>query len=220
MNARARNRLIGVTVIVLAIIAAIFFSLNGGQSAYYKTVAETVKDPTLVGKKIQVGGPVVQGSWDKKTHPMNFAISDEKGTAQLKVVYNGNVPNTFGDGVEAIVTGDLKPGGVIQATELVTKCPEKKESGTSAMTVDKLVGAQKNLVGVPLKVTGVVVAGSLKPAGTEPRFAIQTKDGASKIDVVFDSATPAGFADGVAVVVGGSVDASGVLDATSVALSK
>jgi cytochrome c-type biogenesis protein CcmE len=220
VNARARNRLIGVTVIVLAIIAAIFFSLSSGSSAYYKTVAEISKDPSLVGKKVQVGGPVVADSWDKKTHPMRFAITDKGGSAKLQVVYNGNVPNTFGNGVEAIVTGDLKTGGVVNATELVTKCPEKKESGATALTVDKLLGSKSQLAGVPLKVTGVLTAGSLKAAGTNPRFTIQTANGSATLSVAFDGGIPAGFTDGVAVVLGGNLDPNGVFDATSVALSK
>jgi cytochrome c-type biogenesis protein CcmE len=57
---------------------------------------------------------------------MKFTIQDEKatpGSATIKVVYNGGVPTTFGDGTVAIVTGTLKQGGVVEAQTLLTKCP-------------------------------------------------------------------------------------------------
>jgi cytochrome c-type biogenesis protein CcmE len=164
----------------------------------------------------------VPNSWDKKTHPMRFSISDDKdktSKATLKIVYNGAVPNTFGNDIVAIVTGKLTADGTIEAKELQTKCPEKKEKGTSATTVDKLAGAKGEIVGVPLKVKGFVTAGSLAPVGDGPRFSMQTKDGSAKIQVKFDGATPAGFADNAEIVVGGSLDASGILDATSVAIA-
>jgi cytochrome c-type biogenesis protein CcmE len=226
MNKRARNRLIGVTAIIVILIAAIFFGSNRGGAgpAYYKTVTEIDKQKAdLVGTNVTVGGPVVANSWDKKTHPMRFSISDDKdktSKATLKIVYNGAVPNTFGNDIVAIVTGKLTADGTIEATELQTKCPEKKEKGTSATTVDKLAGATKEIpVGVPLKVTGFVTPGSLVAPNEGPRFSMQTKDGSAKIQVKFDGATPAGFADNAEIVVGGSLDASGILDATSVAIA-
>jgi cytochrome c-type biogenesis protein CcmE len=227
VNSRARNRLIGVTAIILIVIAAIFFGSNRNAGAYYKTVAEIAKDQSLVGRQVYVGGPVVQGSWDKKTRPMTFSIVDTVGPTgaavgpQLKVVYGGNIPQTFGDGVVAIVKGQLGQDGVVTATELTTKCPEKTEESRGAMTVDALEKSAAQIAGVPLGVTGFVVPGSLVGADASgPRFYIQTKDGKAKAAVVFSGGTPAGFKDGMQVVVNGVVDASGTLTATSVALSK
>lgn len=224
MNSRARNRLIGVTAIILIVIAAIFFGSNRNAGAYYKTVAEIAKDQSLVGKQVYVGGPVVQGSWDKKTRPMTFSIAETitPGVGpQLKVVYNGSVPQTFGDGIKAIVKGQLGKDGVVTATELTTKCPEKTEESRGAMTVDALEKSAAQIAGVPLGVTGFVVPGSLVGADASgPRFYIQTKDGKAKAPVAFGGGMPAGFTDGVQVVVRGVVDASGTLTATSVALSK
>lgn len=227
MNSRARNRLIGVTGIILIVIAAIFFGSNRNAGAYYKTVAEISKDPSLVGKQVYVGGPVVQGSWNKKTRPMTFSIVDTTSPSggpvgpQLKVIYGGNIPQTFGDGVTAIVKGQLGSDGVVNATELTTKCPEKSEESRGAMTVDSVEKLAKDIANKPLGVAGVVVPGSLVGADASgPRFYIQTKDGKVKAPVVFAGGMPAGFADGAPIVVNGVVDASGTLTATSVALSK
>lgn len=222
MNKRARNRLIGVTVIVLVLIAAVFFGLNKNAGAYYKTVSEIAKDPSLVGKRVQVGGPVVSGSWDTKTRPMKFAIQDENATGgpTLNVVYRGAVPNTFGDGVVAIVTGELKAGNVVDATELVTKCPEKGPIDRSkALALSDLLAKKATLTGKPVQVVGFVKAGTFVPAGSAERFKAQTAPaGGESVSVKFDGAVPDGFKDGVEVALGGALGTNGVFDATSVSL--
>lgn len=220
MNKRARNRLIGVTAIILIVIAAIFFGTNKDAGAYYKTVEEISKDAAMVGKRVQVGGSVVDDSWDKKTRPMKFAIRDQgkTGGPELFVVYNGNVPNTFGNGVTAIVTGNLTKVDTIEATELVVKCPEKDAvSRQTAMTVDALVAKKSTLTGKPVQVVGFVVAGSLKAPGSDERFSLSaTKSGGATLTVTYDGAVPAGFSDGMEVMLGGQLESSGLFDATSV----
>lgn len=229
MNKRARNRLIGVTAIILLVIGAFFVASTqkggGGGPAYYKTVTEVAKaGSSLAGSNITVGGPVVSGSWDKQTHPMRFTISDDKNPkskATLKVVYNGAVPNTFGDGVIAIVDGTMTKDGTVEASALQTKCPEKNASGATAITVGGLLSAQSQLKGLPVQVKGGVVANSLVPPGSDVRFSIQGTEATATLKVKYDGAPPAGFKDGAQVVLGGSLDGStGIFDATSVALSK
>lgn len=226
MNSRARNRLIGVTAIIVIIIAVVFATQisQGGGPAVYKTTTEIANNQQkYAGSNITVGGPVIQGSWDKKTHPMTFSIGDEKNPkskATLKVVFNGAVPSTFGDGVVAIVTGKLDTNGTVQATDMQTKCPEKEDKKTAALSIDNLMKNEAQLKGVYIKVTGALTPGSLVPPGGDVRFSIETTAG-TKLKVHYDGAPPAGFNDGVAVVVGGSLDpSSGVFTATSVAIGK
>ena len=61
---------------------------------------------------------------------MQFAIHDEDKAdgPQLKVVYTGVVPSSFGNKTEAIVTGTLSKDGVFEATDMLTKCPSKYKS--------------------------------------------------------------------------------------------
>lgn len=222
MNKRARNRLIGVTAIVLLAIAAIFMSIgNRGGTSYYKSVKEVATDKTLVGERVKIGGAVVTGSWDKKTNPMTFDIRDEKDTAgtgaTVKVVYNGAVPSTFGDGVTAIVTGELKDGATIEAGEMITKCPSKYESATGAMSVSAIKDGQTF---EDISLTGYVVKGSIVAPGAGARFVLAgTADGTgTTYPVTWEGALPAGMIDGSQVVLKGSVAADGTITATSVAL--
>ena len=120
MNKRPRNRLVGVTAIVLMLVGVILYTTMQSNGAYSKSVDEVLKDQSLVGKRVRVSGSVVPGSWDKGSNPMLFAIKAENGGGGgvLKVSYKGAAPNTFGDGVVAIVTGELKPGGTIESSDM------------------------------------------------------------------------------------------------------
>ena len=225
MNKRARARLIGVTAIVLLAIVAIIVGAGGQQGAYYKKVSEVATDKSLVGERVRVGGAVVAGSWDKKSNPMTFAIREEgdesEGGPTIKVVYNGTVPSTFGDGVVAIVTGELGQDGALTSNDMITKCPSKYQSATGALSVSDLLNGGDDLTGKSVKVTGYVT-GEIAPPGGEVRFVIANDaTGSDKtVSVFYDGAIPQGMKAGSQVVLGGSLDKSGTFDAVSVAMSE
>jgi cytochrome c-type biogenesis protein CcmE len=216
-------RLIGVTAIILIAIAAIILGAGSKQGAYYKTVKDVATDKTLVNKRVRVGGAVVTGSWDKKSNPMTFKIRDENASGDsptIRVVYDGTVPSTFGDGVVAIVTGELSADGTIQSNDMITKCPSKYKSATGAMSVTDLVQGGANMQGTPVKVTGYL-KGDVLPPGGAVRFTVSAEagGGGTTLDVFYEGAIPNAMKPGSQVVLGGSLDDKGVLDATSVALS-
>lgn len=226
MNKRARNRLIAVTVVILvAVVTAVLLS-GTKQGAVYSDVKAVTSDSSLIGKRVKVGGTVIAGSWDKKSNPMTFTIRAENDTSgtgpTLKVVYTGAAPSTFGDGVVAIVTGKLGDDGVLQATEMITKCPSKYQSATDAMPIADLVNGGESLVGKPVKATGYVKPGSLKAADSDERFIVAEKaDGSGvTVPVVFSGGLADDIKDGVKVIVSGEIDENGRFIATSVALGK
>jgi cytochrome c-type biogenesis protein CcmE len=50
-------------------------------------------------------------------------MADEKGT-QMKVVYEGTIPNNFESAQSIVVTGKYSDG-YFHAKEILTKCPSK-----------------------------------------------------------------------------------------------
>lgn len=226
MNKRATQRLVGVTVIILAVILAIVLGSGNRNASYYVSVKKVTSNGSqYVGKRVKVGGMVVAGSWNKKSNPMEFSIREEKDTSgsgpTLKVVYNGAVPSTFGDGVVAIVTGELGKDGTVNANEMITKCPSKYESATGALTVADLLGKGSVMVGKTTKITGGVKAGTLVAPGSGPRFTLQSgKDTGKTLGIVFEGALPSGLKDGSIVVVTGSLEKDGNFVATNVAMEK
>ena len=220
MNKRARNRLIGVTVIILGIAAAVFFGSGAGTGAYTKTVDEAVNDASLVGTRVKVSGSVIADSWDKKTNPMKFRIRTEGKTSgpELAVVYTGAAPNTFGNDTVAIVTGTLEKGGSMKADDMITKCPSKYSSGTGAITLTELLKSEPK--GQPVKVVGFLKNGSLQleSAQTAERFFLgASAAGGAEIGIQFAGTMPAGTTDGVQLVVGGEYISRDLIIATDVA---
>jgi cytochrome c-type biogenesis protein CcmE len=225
VNKRARMRLIGVTAIILIAVGAILYGTRG-NAATYGTVTEVSKGKNKVGERVKVGGAVVPGSWNKQSNPMKFTIREENDSEgkgpTIQVVYSGTAPNTFGDGVVAIVTGTLKAGNVVEAGEMITKCPSKYESAVGAIPVAEL-GVGKSMVGqANLQTTGYVKPGSLGPANASQRFVLSAKaDGTGKsVAVKFAGALPDTVKDGAAVVLTGKLESATVFSATEVALAQ
>ncbi|MCL2818129.1 MAG: cytochrome c maturation protein CcmE [Actinomycetia bacterium] len=224
MNKRARNRLIGISVIIVLALIALFATLSANNSSYNMTVAEAAKAEN-VGKRVKVSGTVVNGSWDKRTNPMRFEIRDEDdadGTgAVITVVYAGaTVPSTFGDGVTAIVTGEMEEDGTIRSTEMITKCPSKYESSTDAYTVAQLKERSDTMVGVPVKVAGLVKDGKVNPSGSAVRFVlVDAQGGPVELNIAYEGALQDEVATSdTKVVVTGEMNNNGAFDAVSVAI--
>lgn len=225
MNKRARQRLIGVTILIfVAIGLLLFFAQQSGGVATPATIAEIVADESLVGKEIEVTGQVVAGSWVSGSKPFIFEIEDaEAGDSErVVVVWNDVVPGSFGDGTTATVTGTVIEDGSVEAKYLVTKCPSKYESATGALTVNDVLNRADEFAGAAtLKVTGFVVPGSIKEAGAPVRFQIADNvDDATALDVAFGGGLPDDFADGSKVVLTGSLEADGVFQCAEVALDE
>jgi len=125
-DSRSKKRLLAVTVVLLAVIGYMIITSSVSSVAYHKSIAEITSDPTYIGKKVKVGGIVMDGSIVKQGSVTTFKIID-KGK-QMTVVYTGQLPNQFGSDIEAIVDGILVSEDKIESTKMVTRCPSKYES--------------------------------------------------------------------------------------------
>jgi len=71
------------------------------------------------------------GSWvkeksyeiDSKNRVFSFYMTDTQGN-EMKVVFNGTMPNNFESAKSVVVTGEYKDG-CFQASNILTKCPSK-----------------------------------------------------------------------------------------------
>ena len=62
---------------------------------------------------------------NKEARTFSFYMEDAKGV-ELKVVYNGTIPNNFETATSVVVTGKYE-NGVFHAKDILTKCPSKYE---------------------------------------------------------------------------------------------
>jgi cytochrome c-type biogenesis protein CcmE len=73
------------------------------------------------------------GSWvkeksyqiDNKTKTFSFFMTDDNGN-QMKVIYEGTIPNNFESATSVVVTGKYQ-NGYFHAKDILTKCPSKYE---------------------------------------------------------------------------------------------
>ena len=110
-----------IIVVFLGIMSYLFTETN----IQYEENFETVKASKATVK--------VSGSWvkeknyqvDKQKKEFSFYMKDKQGN-QMKVVYNGAMPNNFESATSVVVTGQYKDG-YFHASSILTKCPSKYE---------------------------------------------------------------------------------------------
>lgn len=219
MNAKTKRRMVVVTGIIVIVLVVILAVVGGASSAKSVSVAEAATG-NYVDQKIQVSGNVVENSFSTEDNVLTFDIHDPDGdmTQQLRVRFEGGVSATFGNDVTAICTGKIGQDGVLNASELVTKCPSKYENATDALTVSQLVGYGVSVVDKPVKVAGTVKDGTLKAAGEGDRLVLADADNGEELAVEYDGAISDEVKDGSSLVLTGSINAEGKFAATDVAL--
>ncbi len=219
MNAKMKKRMIAVSGVIVIVLILVLAFVGGNTAATTMSIAEAAENPQA-GQKVQVSGNVVQDSFSTSNDVLTFKIYDPEGdpATQLEVRYDGAASSTFGNDVTAICTGKINDAGVLECSELVTKCPSKYENADSALTVEQLLGYGESVYGNVVKVAGSVGAGSLKAAGQGDRFILVDAETGDSMPVVFEGALSDGIAAGSAVVLTGSLGADGKFAATDVAL--
>lgn len=220
MNTKTKRRMVAVTGVIVIVMIVVLAIVGGGSTAKTVTISD-LSSGSYVDQKVQVTGNVAENSFSTDENDvLTFSIYDPEGDVSQEVVvrYEGGVSSTFGNDVTAICTGKVGSDGVLTASELVTKCPSKYESSTDALSVEQLVGYGDSVYDKPVKVTGVVKAGTLGTAGSDERFVLSDDSGSSEISVKFDGALSEEVQEGVAVVLTGSVSSDGSFTATDVAI--
>lgn len=127
-KARRQTKLIIGGVVLALIIGYLIFSGLQGSSAYYLTVDELKDEGTsLQGRKVRVSGLVVGDSinWDSENILLEFDLAGE--SLALHVRYKGVRPDMLREGAEAIVEGQYTGGNLLEADQLLLKCPSKYE---------------------------------------------------------------------------------------------
>lgn len=220
MNAKMKRRLIVVTGAIVIVIILVFAVVAGNSAAKTVSVAEAIE---MQGDgKIQVTGNVAENSFTIDGDVLTFKIydpeADPAASQLLDVRYDGGVSATFGNEVSAICTGKKDETGVLNCSELVTKCPSKYESGVDALSVASLIGYGDRVVDKPVKVVGIVKDGTLAGVDASERFTIADAELNYELPVVFGGALSEDVVGGSSVVLTGAIDANGAFVATDVAL--
>jgi cytochrome c-type biogenesis protein CcmE len=129
MSKKTTRAVISAVVLLTALIAVMYTTVSEGAQ-YYKHVDEVMNDPSQwYGKNMQLHGFVVDKSVEQRPNTLDYRFKLKTGEYAVLAMYTGVVPDTFKDGAEVVLTGQLGPNGFQVAPNGVTaKCPSKYEA--------------------------------------------------------------------------------------------
>jgi cytochrome c-type biogenesis protein CcmE len=110
-----------IIVVFLAIMGYLFTETNISYEEDFSKIAASSKTMKATGSWVKEKSYMV----DKSKKEFSFYMKDYLGN-EMKVVYNGTIPNNFESSTSVVVTGKYT-GGHFHAQDILTKCPSKYE---------------------------------------------------------------------------------------------
>jgi cytochrome c-type biogenesis protein CcmE len=84
--------------------------------------------------RLKVAGDVVKGSIDRQGRSVRFRIEQKGIVVPVNYVGDETLPDTFVDGVQAVVEGKYDRSGVFQADKIQAKCASKYQAKQKGAT--------------------------------------------------------------------------------------
>jgi cytochrome c-type biogenesis protein CcmE len=126
MHPVRKQRLYLVLFVVLfssAAIGLVVYALSGNINLFFPP-ADVAAGKAPVDQPIRVGGMVREGSVQRSDNSLSVRFELTDFQASVPVVYEGILPDLFGEGQGAVASGRLDAEGVLQASEVLAKHDE------------------------------------------------------------------------------------------------
>lgn len=123
---KPKHRRLSVVIAALAalgIAAALVLNAFEENLVFFYSPSDLVEKPVPQGQYIRVGGLVAEGSVQKNGLDVAFTITD--GARDVKVAYQGVLPDLFREGQGVVTRGKIQPDGAFVAEEVLAKHDEK-----------------------------------------------------------------------------------------------
>jgi cytochrome c-type biogenesis protein CcmE len=123
---KARRRLMVVAAAAPVLALAVGLTLWGlsDSISYFYTPTQAAQAKPPPGRNMQLGGLVAGGSVVKHADGrVEFVVADQ--TAQVKVNFQGDLPDLFREGQGVVATGAFTPAGEFEARQVLAKHDEK-----------------------------------------------------------------------------------------------
>jgi cytochrome c-type biogenesis protein CcmE len=116
-------------VLVAGLSGLMYTTLSEGTE-YYKHVDEVMSDPAAwQGKRMSLHGYVVDKSIFAKPDTLEYRFQIQSKGKVVAARYTGVMPDTFKDGSEVVLKGQLGPHGFdVSPNGVMAKCPSKYEA--------------------------------------------------------------------------------------------
>ncbi len=119
-----KQRLLGVVGFLLCVSVAVYcilYSLQQNINLFF-SATELIQQENIVGKKVKLGGLVVNGSVKRNGLRVSFMLTDKVN--QITVYYQGLLPDLFKEGQGIVTSGRLQSDGSFTAVEVLAKHDE------------------------------------------------------------------------------------------------
>lgn len=110
-----------IIVIFLGLMGYLFTQSNIKYESDFSNVINSDKTVKATGSWVKEKNYVI----DRESKTFSFYMRDENGK-EMKVVYEGMMPNNFETCTSVVVTGSFE-NGYFLAKDILTKCPSKYE---------------------------------------------------------------------------------------------
>jgi len=116
--------LIGASLTVLAIAAALVLSALRDSIVFFSSPTDVAEKQIVPGTRMRIGGLIKPGSVERADNlQVRFAVTD--GKTDIAVRYQGIVPDLFREGQGVVAEGKLEPGGIFAADTVLAKHDER-----------------------------------------------------------------------------------------------
>jgi cytochrome c-type biogenesis protein CcmE len=135
MNAKTIKIAATAAVLVAGLSGLMYTTLSEGTE-YYKHVDEVMSNPTAwQGKRMSLHGYVVDKSIFAKPDTLEYRFQIQSNGKVIAARYTGVMPDTFKDGSEVVLKGQLGPHGFdVSPNGVMAKCPSKYEASKTPGT--------------------------------------------------------------------------------------
>jgi cytochrome c-type biogenesis protein CcmE len=119
-----RLTLIGAGLGVLALAAALVLTALRDSIVFFNSPTEIVEKQIAPGTRVRLGGLVKPGSLERGEQlAVRFAVTD--GNRDIRVAYQGLLPDLFREGQGVVAEGVIEPGGSFRADTILAKHDER-----------------------------------------------------------------------------------------------
>jgi len=112
-----------IIVVFLGIMSYLFTQTNISYEENFSKVINSSKTIKATGSWVKAEKYKIYT--ENNTKKFSFVMKDYLGN-EMKVIYNGSIPNNFESATSVVVTGKYKDG-CFHADDILTKCPSKYE---------------------------------------------------------------------------------------------
>ncbi|MGF1644138.1 MAG: cytochrome c maturation protein CcmE [Thiotrichales bacterium] len=140
-----QKRFLFAAIALVGVVVASFLVIQALRSnmAYFFSPTQVIANEAPVDQLFRIGGMVKEGSLTRADQNLDvqFVVTDT--AADVKVVYNGILPDLFKEGQGVVARGRLSTDGVFRAEEVLAKHDETYMPPEAAHAIDAAKSLQQ-----------------------------------------------------------------------------